>query len=316
MRALSVLLLARSIFAPKIQAKLPAGHYTSREEIRGLGDLQRLEAHVRESLGAEGLLSLHVTMINGAGLGSEMSRYADIKRYNGWREFTVKGVEGWTTVSSRKCYFAERAVWLSAYFSEVRQAIRIPYHAWVSPGYRLCFIGGSWVMFLGSDSPTSLTHPVKLKIDATEDLGLPSPEPGYYHNGGNGSDHPEYVSAIITNPQSRGRQVQLNMWSTKGPRKPSLQLPDLSLERSSGSCWHFQAYHDRDRIEDLLKSAGDDFGSIVTLEGIRLRPRAAPSGTVWLLKLLQPPRVIALVREELQTVYDLLREMLSPSATA
>ncbi|KAF4688910.1 hypothetical protein FOZ60_002227 [Perkinsus olseni] len=76
--------------------------------------------------------------------GSEMSRYADIKRYNGWREFTVKGVEGWTTVSSRKCYFAERAVWLSAYFSEVRQAIRIPYHAWVNPGYRLCFIGGSW----------------------------------------------------------------------------------------------------------------------------------------------------------------------------
>ncbi|KAF4703750.1 hypothetical protein FOZ62_005038 [Perkinsus olseni] len=316
-RGLSVLLLARSIFASKIQAKRLAGHYTSREEIRGLGDLQHSKAHVRESLDAEGLLSFHVTMINDAGLGFEMPRYAVIKRYNGWREFTVKGVEGWTAVSSRKCYFAERAAWLSAYFSEVRQAMRIPHHAWVNPGYRLCPIGGSWVMFRGSDSPTSLTDPVKLKIDTTEDLGLPSPEPGYYHNGGNGSN-PEYVSAIITSPQSRGRQLQLSMWSSKGPRKPSLQLPDLPLERSSGSCWHLQADHDRDRIEDLIKSAGhsghsDDFGFMVTLEGIRLCPTAAPNGAVWLLKFLQPPRVIALVREELQTVYNFLREMLPPN---
>ncbi|KAF4650052.1 hypothetical protein FOZ61_000722 [Perkinsus olseni] len=163
-------------------------------------------------------------------------------------------------------------------------------------------------MFLGWENSSSLTHPVKLIIDTTEDLGLPSPAPAYYHNGGNGSNHPEYVSAIITSPQSRGRQVQLNIWSTKGPRKPSLQLPDLSLELSSGSCWHLQADHDRVRIEGPLKSTGDDFGFIVILQGIRLCPRAAPNGTVWLLKLLQPPRVIDLVREELQMVQNLLRE--------
>ncbi|KAF4698498.1 hypothetical protein FOZ63_013864 [Perkinsus olseni] len=307
-----LILQSVAVLAGRLSAKLrgpSAGFYDNSEAIEGLGGLTRLRVHIKDvEPKHDDWAFMHVTLGGEDGQEFEMPLVVGIERFSpGKFNFIRPEAEGPTKFASKNCFHVERRTWESLrsnYFYEARQAFGIEPNTWVNPGFRLCFIADSWTLFLGQKRRNTLTHPVKLHLNSNPGSASPSPEVGSYRNSGSISKPDAVLVTISDALGSRERPATLRMWSINkiaaAVTMPVFTLTESYLERSSGSCWHLQTLqtpHERDEMEQSLKDAAGYFGFSATLSGIRLCPRVTSNGVTWLLKLLQPPRVIALKKE-------------------